>query len=148
MIRQATPDDASEIAHLGAIFHGQAGWDEIPYSIGDCAIALTQLMQMPTFLCFVSEKDGAIDGMVAGILSPVYFNHSHVSGEELFWWVSDNAAPSTGLKLLVTIEDKAREMGCGTWQMKSLARLNGERMEQLYARRGYRASERLFIKEL
>lgn len=148
MIRRATPDDAPEIARLGEIFHGQAGWDEIPYNVADCAIALAQLMQMPNFLCFVSESDGAIDGMVAGILSPVYFNHSHVSGEELFWWVSDSAAPSTGLKLLVTIEDTARELGCGTWQMKSLARLNGERMEKLYARRGYRASERLFIKEL
>jgi GNAT superfamily N-acetyltransferase len=78
----------------------------------------------------------------------VYFNHKHVSGEEFFWWVSEDAPSRVGLKLLMAIEDKARELGCSTWQMKSLERLNGERMEQLYTRRGYRASERLFIKEL
>ena len=148
MIRPATPDDAPEIARLGAIFHAQAEWDEIPYIVDDCTTALTQFMQMPTFLCFVAEEEGGVVGMIAGILSPVYFNHRHVSGEELFWWVSDDAPRSTGLKLLTALEERAREMGCGTWQMKSLARLNGERMEQLYTRRGYRASERLFIKEL
>lgn len=148
MIRLATSNDVAEIARLGAIFHGQAGWDEIPYNVDDCAASLTHFVQMPNFVCFVSEQDGVINGMVAGVLSPVYFNHNHLSGEELFWWVSDNAPPSAGLKLLTAIEDRVRELGCGTWQMKSLARLNGMRMEKLYERRGYRASERLFIKEL
>ena len=151
MIRPATPDDALELAQLGTFFYKQAvlsGWGDIPYSVDDCAMALTQFMQLPNFLCFVCEKDGMIVGMIGGVISPVYFNHNHVSGEELFWWVADGAPPSAGLKLLTAIEDKARELGCSTWQMKSLAHLNGERMEQLYTRRGYRASERLFIKEL
>jgi hypothetical protein len=32
--------------------------------------------------------------------------------------------------------------------MKSLARLNGDRMGKLYERRGYRASENSYIKRL
>lgn len=148
MIRAATPSDAPAIARLGSIFHAQAGWEEIPYVEADCATAMVQLIQTPTFLCYVAEDGGNITGMVAGVVSPVYFNHNHISGEELFWWVSNSAAPYTGLKLLTAIEDGARGLGCTTWQMKSLARLNGERMEKLYSRRGYRASERLFIREL
>jgi hypothetical protein len=148
VIRPATISDAPTIARLGAIFHQQAGWDEVPYNETDCATAMTQFIPMPTFLCFLAEKDESVVGMIAGILSPAYFNHSHITGEELFWWVSADAAPHTGVKLLTAIEDKARELGGNTWNMKSLARLNGERMEQLYTRRGYRASERLFIKEL
>jgi hypothetical protein len=148
VIRPATISDAPTIARLGAIFHQQAGWDEIPYNETDCATAMTQFIPLPTFLCFLSEQDGLVVGMVAGMLSPTYFNHSHITGEELFWWVSADAAPRTGVKLLTAIENRARELGGNTWNMKSLARLNGERMEQLYTRRGYRASERLFIKEL
>ena len=148
MIRKATPQDAPEIARLGAIFHQQARWDEVPYNETDCATALTQLMETPIFLCYVAEQDDTIVGMVAAILSPAFFNHLHIIGEELFWWVSDKAPHRTGLRLLDTIEGAARELGCHTMHMKSLHRLNGERMEQLYTKRGYRASERLFVKEL
>lgn len=148
MIRRATPHDIPTIAKLGAIFHNEAGWDEIPYSEVDCALALNEFMLSPLFLCYVAEQDGAIVGMFAAILSPAFFNHMHVTGEEIFWWVSDEAPHMTGLRLLNTVEDTARELGCHTFHMKSLAKLNGERMEKLYTKRGYRASERLFIKEL
>jgi L-amino acid N-acyltransferase YncA len=148
MIRQATQQDAPEIARLGAIFHQQAGWDEIPYNEADCATALTQLMETPIFLCYVAEADDVIVGMMAVVLSPSFFNHTHITGEEMFWWVSDKAPRMIGLRLLVTMEKRARELGCHTMHMKSVARLNGERMEKLYAKRGYRASERLFVKEL
>ena len=147
MIRSAAPEDIPEIARLGAIFHAQAGWDEIEYREADCAMSLEAFMQSGNFLCLVSDN-GGIDGMASGVVSPVYFNHGHMSGEELFWWVSDKAPQMTGIRLLEALEGAARAKGCQTWQMKSLARLGGERMQRLYERRGYRASERAFIKEL
>jgi hypothetical protein len=147
VIRHATQDDVAEIARLGAIFHEQAGWSEIPYSEADCAGSLGQYLQSEAFICLVAETD-TIVGMAAGAICPVYFNAAHVSGEELFWWVSDKAPQMTGIRLLEALEGAAKAKGCKTWQMKSLARLGGERMQRLYERRGYRASERLFIKEL
>lgn len=104
-------------------------------------------MQSDAFLCLVSDNDG-IDGMISGVISPVYFNHSHKSGEELFWWVSDKAPQMTGIRLLQALEKEAAKNGCKTWQMKSLFRLNDDRMPQLYGRLGYRATERSFMKEL
>lgn len=147
MIRPATISDISDIARLGAIFHDQAGWAEIPYSVDDCERSLHAFMAMPSFICLVAEGAG-IEGMVSGITSPVYFNHTHLSGEELFWWVSPQAPQMTGVRMLQALEKEAKAKGCKTWQMKSLARLNGERMDALYTRLGYRASERSFIKEL
>lgn len=147
MIRAATLSDVEEIARLGALFHAQAGWSEIPYSATDCARSLQAFMASPSFICLVSEGSG-IDGMIAGVTSPVYFNHAHLSGEELFWWVSPDASQMTGIRLLDALENEARKRGCKTWQMKSLARLGGERMVKLYNRLGYRASEQSFIKEL
>jgi GNAT superfamily N-acetyltransferase len=148
LIREATVLDIPEIAALGGKFHAQAGWEEIEYSADDCEASLTQFMEADCFLCIVSETNGQIDGMAAGIVSPVYFNRGHLSGEELFWWTDDAAAQFTGIRLLDALESMARERGCQTWQMKSLARLNGDRMIRLYERRGYRAAEQSFIKRL
>ena len=110
------------------------------------AAILANLMASGLFICVVDGDP--IHGMAAGVISPVYFNHAHVSGEELFWWVSDDAPQMTGIRLLDGLEKAARAKGCQSWQMKSLARLNGERMTRLYERRGYRASEQSFIKRL
>jgi GNAT superfamily N-acetyltransferase len=148
LIREAAVSDIPEIARLGEAFHTQAGWDEIPYSVEDCAASLEAFMQADCFVCLVAEHEGRIVGMAAGVLSPVYFNRDHLSGEELFWWVAEEAPQFAGIRLLDALENHARERGCQTWQMKALARLNGERMLRLYERRGYRAAEQIFIKRL
>lgn len=147
MIRAATHADIPDIARLGALFHAQAGWDEISYVGADCARSLHNLMGLPSFICLVADEGGIV-GMVSAVLSPVYFNHAHMSGEELFWWVSQDASQMTGVRLLDALEKEAKARGCQTFQMKSLARLGGERMVRLYNRMGYRASEQSFIKEL
>ena len=147
MIREATSADIEEIAALGERFHAQAGWEEIEYSREDCAASLANLMASGLFICLVAETEKIV-GMASGVMSPVYFNHAHKSGEELFWWVSGDAPQMTGVRLLDGLEKAARAKGCQSWQMKSLARLNGERMTRLYERRGYRASEQSFIKRL
>jgi GNAT superfamily N-acetyltransferase len=148
MIREATVSDIPTIARLGEKFHAQAGWDEIEYRLEDCAASLAAFMEADCFICLVAETDGDILGMAAGVVSPVYFNTGHLSGEELFWWVDDDAPQLTGIRLLDALEKAARDRGCLSWQMKSLARLNGDRMSRLYERRGYRASEQSFIKRL
>lgn len=147
MIRRATVADIPAIAALGERFHALAGWEEIPYSVEDCAASLERFFELGAFLCVVSD-DGGINGMAAGLVCPVYFNADHLSGEELFWWVADDAPQFAGIRLLEALERAARDAGCQTWQMKSLARLNGDRMTRLYERRGYRASEQIFIKRL
>lgn len=146
MIRAATVGDIAAIARLGEEFHRQAGWEDIfAYSAADCEVSLEALMALDSFICLVAETERIV-GMAAGIVCPVYFNRGHLSGEELFWWVSGEAPQMTGLRLLEALETEAREMGCQSWQMKSLARLNGERMGKVYERRGYRPSEHTFIK--
>lgn len=149
MIRPATLDDIPEIARLGGRFHEQAQWGDIfPYSVADCAASLAHFMASDAFICLVADEGGIV-GMTAGAVSPLYFNHGHMSGEELFWWVDPaKGSQGIGLRLLSALEDAARAKGCQSWQMKSIARLNGERMGKLYARRGYRASELTYIKRL
>ena len=148
MIRQAAISDIPAIAEMGKCFHADAGWSDIfDYSVEDCAKSLTGLLQEDAFICLVAETDKIV-GMAAGVVSPVYFNHSHTSGEELFWYVSEDAPQMAGLRLLIALEGAAKAKGCDSWQMKSIALLGGARMAKLYERRGYRASENSFIKRL
>ena len=148
MIRPAELSDIPQIARLGELFHAQAGWSDVfSYSVEDCEASLAHFMAQESFICLVADE-GEIVGMAAGAFSPVYFNLSHKSGEELFWWVSDNAPQMTGIRLLNALENAARERGCESWQMKSIALLNGDRMGKLYERMGYRASEHTFVKRL
>lgn len=149
MIRPATLADIPVIARLGREFHAQAQWADIfDYSEADCAESLGQFLPLDMFICLVAEEGGEIVGMCAGVLSPIYFNRGHKSGEELFWWVSGAAPQMTGLRLLTALETEAKKRGAVSFQMKSIARLNGDRMGKLYERRGYRASEHTFIKRL
>jgi len=148
LIRPATVSDIPAIAAMGKEFHGRAGWSDIfDYNEADCAASLANLIPLDNFICLVAETDKII-GMAAGVVSPVYFNHSHKSGEELFWWASDEAPQMAGVRLLVALEGAAKAKGCDSWQMKSIALLGGDRMAKLYERRGYRASEHSFIKRL
>lgn len=148
MIRPASLRDIPEIARLGGHFHADAGWSDVfAYSVDDCAASLARFMASDAFICLVAEDDGIV-GMAAGVVAPVYFNLSHMSGEELFWWVSDDAPQMTGIRLLGALEREAKARGCMSWQMKSIDKLNGDRMGRLYERRGYRASEHSFIKSL
>lgn len=147
MIREAAPADAPEIARLGQRFFDQAGWSDcLEYNEADCAASLARMIGADHFVCLVSGEP--INGMVSGVFGPAYFNASQVMGEELFWWVSDDAPQMTGIRLLSALEDAARAKGCVAFQMKSLARLGGDRMAKLYERRGYRPSEAAFIKRL
>lgn len=143
MIRHATPADIPELAAMGKAFHEKSGLTEFEYVEADCASSLANLMQLPGFVCLVNEGE-RIDAAIGGIICPVYFNLSHVSGEELFWW-SEGLA---GVRLLDALEKEVAQRGCHSWQMKSIDRLNGAAMAQLYHRRGYIALENSYIKRL
>lgn len=147
MIRRATRADLAEVARLGEKFHDQAGWSDIVgYSAADCQASLERFMDAGVFICLVAGSP--IVGMIGGVVSPVYFRADHVSAEELFWWVDDAAPQMTGIRLLDAYEKALREAGVHSSQMKGLAKLGGKRMNALYERRGYRASENSVIKRL
>lgn len=147
MIRPATPDDIGALAGLGRDFYERSGLTEFDYVEADCAASLATFMALPNFVCLIHET-GRINGAIGGITCPVYFNKAHMSGEELFWWMSPGSPPLAGIRLLESLENEVRMRGCVSWQMKSIDRLNGAAMGRLYARRGYGPLENSFIKRL
>lgn len=150
VIRHATIDDAEQIAILGAIFHEEAFGDDIlEYDIDDCIVSLEGFIGQPNFICMVADVGGRLVSFGSLVLSPVYFNHSHISCEELFWWADpESNYPGIGMKLKSRMEEESKKRGAESIQMKSISALNGERMARLYIRNGYKPSEQSFIKRL
>lgn len=149
MIRRATLDDIGVVVELGALFHAEAGWSDIcEYVVEDTSKTLAHLVDDENGILFVAEKDGEIVGMCGGLAHPIYFNHGHKSGQELFWWMKPGLRDGTGRQLLDAMENEARSLGCQSWAMIALDKVQPELMGRLYRMRGYRASEHSWIKRL
>jgi GNAT superfamily N-acetyltransferase len=149
VIRRACLHDVSEIARLGELFHAEAGWADIcEYNRGDVEKTLAALIESQDGILLVAERDGQIVGMCGGLASPIYFNHAHKGGQELFWWMKPGLRDGTGRLLLDAMEAEAKAIGCSSWAMIALDKVNPELTGRLYRRRGYRASEHSYIKRL
>lgn len=149
MIRNAEPRDIPEIARLGELFHAEAGCGDIcDYSPEDTAKTLAHLIENDDGILLVAEVEGEVVGMCGGLAHPLYFNHSHKGGQELFWWVKPGLRDGTGRQMLEAMEAQAKAIGCSSWSMIALDTVNPELTGRLYRRRGYRATEHSYIKRL
>lgn len=149
MIRPASLDDCEVIVDLGEGFFTEAGWQDIAdYVREDCLRSLQFLATDETGILLVAEEDGEIVGMAGGLVSPLYFNLSHKTGQELFWWIKPGQRGAAGLRLIDALEQSARARGCTSWAMIALDHIDPERTAKIYERRGYRPSERTYIKRL
>ncbi len=130
-------------------FFTEAGWQDVAeYRSADCLKSLQFLATNETGILLVAQEDGEIVGMAGGLVSPLYFNLSHMTGQELFWWVKPGARGSVGVRLIDALEKAAKDKGCTSWAMGIVSGLNADRTEKLLDRRGYRPSERTYIKRL
>jgi GNAT superfamily N-acetyltransferase len=147
MIRSARPEDVPAIAELGEEFHASAGWGDIAeYVRADCETSLRQMIEIGILL--VAEHEGEIVGMAGGLTFPLYFNFSHRTGQEFFWYMRPSYRNGEGARLLDALEDSAREAGCQSWIMIALDQVEPELMGRLYRSRGYRAAEHSWIRRL
>lgn len=148
MIRSATEADLPAIAEMGERFHGEAGWGDVAeYSQEDCAKTLKAMIE-GAGIVLVSEQNGRITGIAGGVIFPLYFNHGHKSGQEMFLYVEPGLRDGTGAKLLIALEQAAREAGCQSWMMIALDHVAPEATGRLYKRRGYRPAEHSWIRRL
>lgn len=148
-IREATQDDVAEVARLGRIFYEEAAWSDVAeWDDHSILQTLKGLVANDDGIVLVLCRKGVIRGMAGGLVHPLYFNHAHRTGQELFWWLSPDERDGAGAALLTALEDAARAAGAQSWAMIALDMLRPEAIGAVYARRGYRPSERTYIKRL
>lgn len=134
MIRQATADDLDRIVELGSAFHAYCPYRDIEFSPEGFREFAGKLIDGGAI--FLSE-----DGMIGGLLVPLYFNPEVVMGAELFWW-----AGKTGKPLREAFEAWARDGGAQGVQFSGLTDQREETIRKVFARAGYQPAETAFFK--
>ena len=148
-VRDAVQADVPIIALLGACFYDEAGWADVA-AWDDASIrrTLESMIANPDAIVLVLERKGVICGMAGGLVHPLYFNHAHRTGQELFWYVEPDVRFGVGRDLLNALEQRAYDLGAESWAMVALDKVRPNATGALYRRRGYRASEHTYIKRL
>lgn len=141
-VRRATALDIPAMLVMGEKFHAHSNLSEIPYDAESFRRTVEIGLEQPGQAYFVTEADGRLTGMAAGLVYPSYFNHAATTGQEMFWWSEGHE----GRLLKRALEDWAKEMGCVSFCMIALYDDNRESMDRLYRRDGYRPSENSYIK--
>lgn len=142
MVRAADALDLPELLAMCRRFHAASGYASFGFDEAGMLDTLNRTMRMGCVLI----ADG---GMLAGVVYPIFFNPSHLQAQELFWWVDEEARGSgVGKELKDAFEAWARDNGCRSVSMLCLETLDADRVEKMYLRDGYRATERAFVKEL
>lgn len=149
MIRRATPGDLEALISMGHKFFGASGYADIArFDEASFRATLYQLMG-DNAVCLVAEIGGQVVGAAGALAYPFYFDASHKTGQEVFWWLDpEHRGGQTGIRLFADLEAWAREQGCRTFTMIALDAVDAARVGRMYQRCGYRASEHSYIKEL
>jgi GNAT superfamily N-acetyltransferase len=134
MIRKATADDLPRILDLGAEFLALGPYAWVPLDLAAFETFCRGLLEVGVI--FLSD-----DGLIAGCLSPFYFNPSVVMAAELFWF-----ARSDGRALRQALEDWAKDQGCVALTCSGLANEREATIRRLYGRAGYDVTEVAFVK--
>lgn len=138
-VRRATPDDRLAIIRLLKESHEAAGFT-FPFSAPH-ADALFQ-RHMASGLALVCGDPAR------GVLMALTFDHPFGAGKwakESVWYIAPDARGRSAVQMLDAYEAWAREQGCVTVGMASLATND---VSRIYERRGYAPAETHFLKAL
>lgn len=138
-VRRATPEDRLAVIRLLKESHAAAGFT-FPFSAPHADLLFRQHMERGLVL---------VAGQPArGVLMAATFEHPFGAGKwakESVWWISPEARGRSALQMLDAYETWAREQGCTTIGMASLA---SNDVSRIYERRGYALAEMHFVKAL
>ena len=148
-IREAGEADIEGIAFMGARFFDEAQWsDVVEWDHDSVCSTLRMMLSDERGILLVAQRGDELVGMAGGMVYPLYFNHNHLTGQELFWWVDPAFRGEVGLPLMSKMEERAMSAGAKSWAMIALDKVRPEATGAIYRRRGYRASEHSYIKRL
>jgi GNAT superfamily N-acetyltransferase len=147
-IRPATAEDFERVLVPARKFFDASGYGDVT-TFDDDSFRITFSNLLSGGVCLVAETGEEIVGIAGAVAYPLFFNRSHITGQEMFWWLNpEHRGTTVGWRMFTGLEDWAREFGCKTFSMLALESLSPEEVGSMYRRAGYRKSENSYIKEL
>jgi len=144
MIKLATKEDMPQLLRMGESFFNESGYSDLTtFNKDDTEKVVNHLIDNGWLL---TDGKSAILGF---LVFPLFMNTSSKVAQELFWWVDEDARKTgVGLRILKKAEKLAKEHGAETMMVLSLNELNGEKVNQLYERLGYKRREQTYMRAL
>lgn len=105
LIRRATRDDLPALCALALREHAQSRMSGHPVDMGRVETSFLGAIHGLASAVFVSEHDGVLGGLIAGMVQPNLFNR-FTTAYELLWYAEDG----TGLLLLAELKEWASRM--------------------------------------
>jgi GNAT superfamily N-acetyltransferase len=145
MVRALTVSDLPEAALLGPQFFAEGG---LPGRFVPDVFSAKwgSLIEQGIGFILGLFRDGRIAGAFGGVVVED-LNSGDLVASECFWFVTPESR-GRGFELLLAYEAEARKRGAVRCSMIHLLSLQPEKLGELYERRGYKAVETSYFKEL
>ena len=144
MIRLALNEDVPEMLRMCELFFNASGYSDITtFNKDDMEQLLLRLIESGTLL---TDGESTLLGFV---VFPMFMNQSTSVAQELFWWVDeDKRNTGVGIQILKKAETTAKDLGATTMIMLSIKSLDGEKVNRMYERLGYKEREQSYMRIL
>jgi hypothetical protein len=144
MIRIAEINDLPNLLRMSESFFNVSGYAELTtFNVADSEELLIRLIDLGTIL-----TDGK-NAMLGFVIFPLFMNKQTIMSQELFWWVDKEIRGTTaGIKLLKMAEKISKESGATVMNMLSIEDLNGEKVNKMYSKLGYKRKEQSYMRVL
>ena len=87
--RQGVLSDTDQILVLGRQMHNESAFSSLDWSDTKAANLFSTCVTQDNHCCYVSEKDGVLNGMIAGRVSEYFVGHDYIVSD--FVWFIDQA---------------------------------------------------------
>ena len=146
MVRPAQLSDLPYLVEMGRRFFEASGYSDVTTFDSKSLRATIEalLTNEDAVILVVGEKPV---GLAIAILYPFYFNANHRTSQEMLWWVEPEHR-GVGTQLFEALITGVKAKGAESISMIALERLTPEKVGGIYERRGFRPSERSYIKKL
>ena len=146
VIRKAEIKDKTEIIELSIQFYKESLKS---YGLAFNFLTLDKLVEefINNKIVIVSEVNGKVVGVIAGIVSPSMFDNNQKIGQEIIWYIDkEYRRGSIGIRLLKEFEKQCKLNGANLLVMVYMGNLNSELLDRFYKLNNYKLLENQFIK--